>query len=46
MLADDGALRRKLGDRAGCLQTVRGVGCRFTAAPGPRPGAARAQRAV
>jgi DNA-binding response OmpR family regulator len=33
MLADDGALRRKLGDRAGCLQTVRGAGCRFTAAP-------------
>jgi len=24
------ALRRKLGDRAGCLQTVRGVGYRFT----------------
>jgi hypothetical protein len=25
------ALRRKLGDRAGCLQTVRGAGYRFTA---------------
>jgi hypothetical protein len=27
------ALRRKLGDRAGSLQTVRGVGYRFTAPP-------------
>jgi len=27
------ALRRKLGDRAGSLQTVRGAGYRFTAPP-------------
>ena len=33
------ALRRKLGDSAGSLQTVRGTGYRFTAPPRPRPGA-------